>query len=228
MKHILACQKTAGLSPKASQVHTDDDLAFKLQNRETATRVFTDCFKERKANLSMAAMPDDRTKYPMPVFSGMKGLGKTRMLGEWEDAFKEAGILPPYAGLIVTYGNGHGVVAQDTDLPITASFCWRMLHRLFIDSNSKDSTSQQWTSGGFLPCNAAALTLPVTLEVVRALLQEAGVVTEGAMLSLFIGIDEYQAIPVGATYEQLARQINRDHDDAAVLLKDLRKRSHMW
>ena len=134
----------------------------------------------------------------------------------------------PWLGLVVTYGNGHGVAEQDRILSIAASFGWRMLHRMFVDGNSKDLASSQWTSEGFLPSNADALTIPLVLKVVCALAQQFDLIMEGDILSLFIGIDEYQAIPKGAEYERREQQIDQNDDDAATQLNKIRALSYLW
>ena len=92
MEHIKTCQKIPGIGPIAAQIHSNEDKAIVLQSRQTTLQGFTDLIKIRRTNLSTSHICSDRTKYPIPVFSGMKGLGKTRMLEEWKLAFEGANI----------------------------------------------------------------------------------------------------------------------------------------
>lgn len=220
VKHILASQKKPMLSPKAALIHSQQHRDVSLQDRQAARSAFKECLSTRRINFGLQPMPDDRTQFPMPVFSGMKGLGKTRMLEEWEGSFQDANIPHPYLGLIVTYGNGHGVNESDRSLPIEASFAWRVLHRLFILDNDNDTSKGGWVGKGFLPTNAKELTMSLMLDVVYALAQEFGFVKQGEVLSLFIGIDEYQAIPKGGAYEKREK-----HTNEAV---KLRPYSNLW
>jgi hypothetical protein len=90
----------------------------------------TSAFAKRRKNYLLKPQPDDRTLFPMVVCSGMKGLGKTRMLEEWPSVFRDAGISTNQFGVLVSYGNGH---APQDRMPIEAAFGWRMLHRLFVE-----------------------------------------------------------------------------------------------
>eukprot|EP00978_Attheya_sp_CCMP212_P043752 scaffold290907_cov53-Attheya_sp.AAC.2 len=68
----------------------------------------------------------------------MSGLGKPRMLEEGLDLLLQAEISEPYHTALVMYGNGTSVIEVDRDLPIVASFSWRLLHVLFLDGNCTD------------------------------------------------------------------------------------------
>ncbi len=61
--------------------------------------------------------------------------------------------------------------------------------------------AKHWFDRKFLPSNADALLLDVALDIVRAGAERFGIVAAGDTLSLFIGIDEYQAIPYGDDYD---------------------------
>src|SRR5438128_1659918 len=88
-------------------IHTDVDLNFQLQDREDAEKACIEAFTLRLKSFSAKKRPDDRTQYPMVAFSGIVGMGKTRMLEEWKRLFEGAKIPKPYCGVLVTYGNGH-------------------------------------------------------------------------------------------------------------------------
>jgi hypothetical protein len=98
----------------------------------------------------------------------------------------------------VSYGNAHGAKDFEDDMPIEASFAWRLLHLLFIERNGKTSKDVAfWSSKEFLPANAATLTLRTALETVRIAAQRFGYVLPHETLSLFVGIDECQDVPKG-------------------------------
>jgi hypothetical protein len=61
-------------------IHSEAELGLKLCDREAARRVMIDAFQTRCLALHSDPPPQDRTEYPVVVCSGMKGLGKTRML----------------------------------------------------------------------------------------------------------------------------------------------------
>jgi hypothetical protein len=237
MEHIKNCQQIPGIAPNAAQIHTNEDKAIDLQSRQKTLEGFTALIAERRTSLSEKPMGDDRTKYPMAVFSGMKGLGKTRMLEEWKLAFEGASITSTdsVSAVIVSYGNCTGLCQEDDSLPIAASFGWRMLHRLFVLQNSKNNDSRTWASSGFLPTtNAEKMTLPLALQVIQGLLQEFGEVPRNTMCCLFIGIDEYQNIPKGNKYESQEIRIRENNTNSSAdrsisqQLKEIRKDSNLW
>eukprot|EP00978_Attheya_sp_CCMP212_P003892 scaffold8313_cov23-Attheya_sp.AAC.1 len=133
--YIASLQTTPKLDTDAVTLHTETDLAFHLKDREDTKQSFVECLKKRIESFSLEKLPEDRTKFPMPVFSGMTGLGKTRMLEEWKGIFADANVSEPSLGVLVTYGNGHSANMLDELLPIQAGFSWRMLHRLFLENN---------------------------------------------------------------------------------------------
>jgi len=193
--------------PKLRQpdvIHSEVELALKLCGRETAKRVTVEAFQARRMSLLLIPPPQDRTEYPMVVCSGMKGLGKTRMLEEWPQLFRDAQIPEPHLGVFVSYGNGFAPKDFENRMPIEAAVGWRMLHRLFVEDNCTEEGSNYWFDRGFLPGNADELLLHVALQVVRAGAERFGIVKAGETLSLFFGVDEYQKIPVGPDYDAVA------------------------
>jgi hypothetical protein len=185
-------------------IHDEIELSLELQGREAALNAMVHVFEQRRKSFLETPPPSDRTMYPMVVCSGMKGLGKTRMLEEWPQVFKKAGILEPCLGVFVNYGNGHSAKSFEDVMSIEAAFSWRMLHRLFVEDNYKDKDYMFWSNPHFLPSNAEDLTLEVALRVVRAGAEACGNVGSGQTLSLFVGIDEYQKIPNGPYYSASA------------------------
>ncbi len=199
LSHIVSLQREPNLR-MPDIIHDANELAFVLQDRDDAERAFCDAFGRRRAALMTVPHPLDRTKYPAVVFSGLKGLGKTRMLEEWPRLFKAAGIPEPHLGVLVMYGNGHGPQLFENEMPIEAAFSWRMLHRLLLEDNVKNTGAAIWHKPEYLPANACALTLDVAVDVIRVAAEQGGLVQSDQVLSLFIGVDEYQAILHGTNY----------------------------
>lgn len=214
--YVMSLQRDGKLR-QSDMIHSEIELALKLCDRDAARQVMVDAFrKRRQAFAATPTPPQDRTEYPVVVCSGMKGLGKTRMLEEWPTLFRDAGIAEPHLGVFVSYGNGNAPQPFESRMPIQASFGWRMLHRLFIEDNCSEATSR-WFDREFLPSNADDLLLHTAVQVIHAGAERFGTVKPGQTLSLFIGIDEYQAIPVGPEYDANA-------DDQ----RKARERTFLW
>jgi hypothetical protein len=119
MEHIENCQESPKIGLNAAQVHSDEDKAIDLQSRQTTLKGLTALIAERWKWLSQHPMCSDHTKYSMPVFSGMTGLGKTRMVEEWKLAFKGASIRTDSdTAVIVWYANGTGVCQKHESLRV--------------------------------------------------------------------------------------------------------------
>ncbi|KAF0714876.1 hypothetical protein As57867_003635, partial [Aphanomyces stellatus] len=127
----------------------------------------------------------------IPVCAGLSGLGKSRMLEEWENIFDLAKIHGPRLGALVLYYNGHKPHVIEASMTIEASFSWRLLHRLFIEGNGVEFS--KWFNE-CLPQNGAQLQLGMALEVIREKSIEIGISTSEEPLQLFLGVDEYQSI----------------------------------
>lgn len=181
-------------------IHDEVELGMQLHGREAAEQVMVNVFRQRRKNLSKEPQPSDRMLYPMVVCSGMKGLGKTRMLEEWPRLFELAEIPKPWLGVFVNYGNGHAPKDFENQMPIEAAFGWRMLHRLFVEDNTSDIEAASWHSRGFLPQNADELSLELAFTTICIAQQ----LEHAHTLSLFLGIDEYQKIPFGPDYDPSA------------------------
>ena len=97
----------------------DQSLDFRMVGREDAIRVAQDCFKSIID--AWLQKRTDRTKYPIPVCSGISGLGKTRMLEEGSSLLRNMG-LDNIFSVIVPYFNGFGPQAVETCMSIQASF----------------------------------------------------------------------------------------------------------
>jgi hypothetical protein len=201
-------------------IHDEEELKLELHGRDDADSEMIDVFRMRRASFTTTPRPPaDRTKYPMVVCSGMKGLGKTRMLEEWERLFELARIPKPWLGTFVNYGNGHSPKPFENGMPIEAAFGWRLLHHLFVEDNYKDAEFANWNK--ILPQNADELTLGVAFLTIQAAAKEFKLVEDGDTLSFFLAIDEYQNIPHGPDYDLIA-------GEDIGLYVDARKKSFLW
>ena len=168
-------------------VLSETKRSFALSGRDDALNSAAKAFK----NLVKDFEASDRIERKIPVCSGLSGLGKTRMLEEWERIFDLAEIPSPRLGALVLYYNGHAPESKENAMPIEASFSWRLLHRLFLERNGPKFSKFMST---MLPKNAMDLRLETALEVIRSHLVARGDVLESGCLHMFLGIDEYQSI----------------------------------
>ncbi|KAG7386070.1 hypothetical protein PHYPSEUDO_000662 [Phytophthora pseudosyringae] len=151
----------------------------------------------------------DRTQNPMPVCSGISGLGKTRMLEEGITILQEVMKLDRnhIASVIVPYSNGFRPHPVEQSMSIEASISWRLLFRVFLDKNCSHSF-QSWFQSR-LPCNGGQLTLENAVGVVVRKLRKKA--QEPAPLYLFLGIDDYQKITkVGARPKETKTPLVRE------------------
>ncbi|KAF0687680.1 hypothetical protein As57867_020525, partial [Aphanomyces stellatus] len=107
------------------------NLEFQLSGRDMALKVAADCMNKIAKPVSQTTKADRK----IPVCAGLPGLGKSRMLEEWENIFDLAKIHGPRLGALVLYYNGHKPHVIEASMTIEASFSWRLLHRLFIEGN---------------------------------------------------------------------------------------------
>ncbi len=161
--------------------------SFALSGRDDALESAAEAFKV----LSNPNKTTDRAQRKVPVCSGLSGLGKTRMLEEWERVFDLAKIPKTRLGALVLYYNGHMPQPIEKLMTIEASFSWRLLHRLFIEGNGDGFAAFMKKR---LPGNARELDLRTTLEIIRSQLITRGDLDESECLHMFLGIDEYQSI----------------------------------
>jgi hypothetical protein len=208
IEHLRSFQETDKLNHRVN--HSEKERFIGLEGRDKTISEAVVLLK--RSYDSYAKDIADRTGYPFIVFNGMSGLGKTRMLEEGLGLLEKAGIPEPHHTALVMYGNGTPPSEDDDILEIEASFSWRLLHGLFVDGNCKAEGNISWTSSTFLPQNAAELDLKTALEVIAKAaksMKRARKSVKGAaesllepildedVLSLVIGVDEYQKIPWG-------------------------------
>jgi len=119
-------------------------------------------------------------------------------------------------GVIVSYGNGTSVKDYENEMTRQASFSWRLLYQMFLRSNFQDSAPSCFR---IMPKNANRLSLGLALEVILAGALKFGCVLPGVVLSLFVGVDEYQNIPKGPHYDPKKAEVNRLEE---------REKTYLW
>jgi hypothetical protein len=168
-----------------ARVLENESMQLELVGREETIQSAIECF-----HFIMQGSASDRTRRPIPVCSGLSGLGKTRMLEEGDHILTRCGITEKKLCVIVPYYNGHEPQPVEQNMHIEASFSWRLLHRVFIEGNGKELA--EWFRS-CIPSNAAQLTLDLALQIIYRKLVNLGLI-ENALFYLFLGIDEYQKI----------------------------------
>jgi hypothetical protein len=175
--------------------HDKQDAAkFELSGRAHAVEIVGQVMRGE-----LKSKANDRIKHPIMVCCGLSGLGKTRMLEEWDLYWSNAGITGKRAAVLVLYENGHGLRSLDSQIGWEASVAWRFLHRVFLEDNMGSKLFDEWFRKE-LPKNASQLTMAMAIMVLQRAMFEGKVLQDGEELSLFIGIDEYQKI---ADFESL-------------------------
>ncbi|KAH9181782.1 hypothetical protein AeNC1_016242 [Aphanomyces euteiches] len=185
MENQMTRKDTIISSPHLLQ---EDNLQFRLTGREDAIETAMQCYKSIiKCSKTTAS---DRHGRPIPVCSGISGLGKTRMLEEGAMILRE--ILKEnefdcIASVIVPYYNEYMANPVEKTMSIEASFSWRLLYRFFLAGNCTLSFDE-WVEKR-LPSNGDQLTLTLALEDIQYKLSER--LQNPPRLYLFLGIDEY-------------------------------------
>ncbi|RKP17013.1 hypothetical protein ROZALSC1DRAFT_31147 [Rozella allomycis CSF55] len=196
--------------PRGERVDIFDPLAFlNFMNMQMIdeTKLFVLFGETRKIEMSgreaAIAQAADRFKVfanpvgksredrAIPVVSGLSGIGKTRLMEEFETIFDMAGVGQPRFGVIVSYEVGHNPQPVEQSMRIEASFSWRLLYRVFIEGNGVDFI--KWF-GTCLPVNGAGLTLDTALKVIRMKAESLGLIGENGVFHMFLGVDKYHYI----------------------------------
>ncbi|KAG9404579.1 hypothetical protein AC1031_004780 [Aphanomyces cochlioides] len=188
MENQMTRKDTIISSPHLLQ---EGSLQFRLTGRDYAIATAMQCYTKIIESSKTTAI--DRTQRPIPVCSGISGLGKTRMLEEGVLILRK--ILKEnefdcVASVIVPYYNGYVPKPVEKTMSIEASFSWRLLYRFFLAGNCMLSFDE-WVEKR-LPSNGDQLTLMLALQVIQYKLSER--LQNPPRLYLFLGIDEYQKI----------------------------------
>ncbi|EPZ33719.1 hypothetical protein O9G_002357, partial [Rozella allomycis CSF55] len=148
-----------GHNPQPVEEAMKIEASFSWRLLEEAIAQAADKFK-------MFANPVGKSKVELkiPVASGLSGLGKTRLMEEFERILDLAGVGQPRFGVLVPYYNGHNPQPVEKSMQIEASFSWRLLYRVFIEGHGVDFIEWFETC---LPVNGAELTLRKALKVIR-------------------------------------------------------------
>eukprot|EP00978_Attheya_sp_CCMP212_P028891 scaffold100981_cov55-Attheya_sp.AAC.3 len=143
----------------------------------------------------------DKCQIPFPICSGVPGLGKTRMLEDWNDMFfsaiKAASDAASHSAVLtyrpdhvlVNYYNGHSLQECEMGAPIITTFLWRLLFDYFLWGRGSDGF------GNFMARMMAKDLIP-TIDTILHLIAEShgDYVTVENPLCLFLGVDEYQTV----------------------------------
>mmetsp|Transcript_17739 Transcript_17739/g.26236 ORF Transcript_17739/g.26236 Transcript_17739/m.26236 type:complete len:741 (+) Transcript_17739:53-2275(+) len=168
--------------------HSIQDREIPLCKREDILRYVQSIWKLRKDSFGNSS---NRTDYRHPICVGIPGVGKTRLLEEWNHIFDGLGIGQlevDRMGLLVLYYNGHCVCDVDVQLPIEKTFAWRILHRYFFEGLSFKPFMHQLQSSSVyedITIVQSILTVVSTRDLNPS---------RSTPLSFFLGIDEYQSI----------------------------------
>ncbi|KAJ2999708.1 hypothetical protein HDV02_001951 [Globomyces sp. JEL0801] len=163
------------------QSHTP--VLFPLAGREESMQQIKNCFlnsyKERHQN--------DRNLRPIPVCTGIPGIGKTRLIEECPSSILDMTQIPGQRVCgIISFGNDGNPYGEIDDIVgIQASFAWRVIH-MFFKAHYK---YQDWMCKKS-PKNRKQMNLNLALEMIE---QHWTKKTNSDIL-LFIGIDEYQQL----------------------------------
>jgi hypothetical protein len=130
------------------------------------------------------------------VCVGIPGVGKTRLLEEWNLYFDKMGIPPENRmGLLVLYYNGHAITDADQQIPIMNSFAYRLLYSYFYDNSKMIPFTQFMTLMSLSPEYRHININDAILLILKA---KGNIATSSDRLpqpfSIFLGIDEFQAI----------------------------------
>ncbi|KAJ3268527.1 hypothetical protein HDV01_002674 [Terramyces sp. JEL0728] len=165
------------------QINTNQQIDFPLAGREESLEHLAKCFsttyKERFST--------DRNRRPLPVCTGIPGLGKTRLMEECSTTVLDmTNIEGKRISGIVSFGNdGNPYNDFDRLLGIQCSFAWRVLYLFFkahYDFN-------QWMREKS-PKNRKLLTLGLVLAVI----EQYWCQKTNENILLFVGVDEYQKL----------------------------------
>lgn len=173
-----------------------DDLNIKLVERQQTLENIKCCWEERYNSYQQGST--DRTRMVIPVCVGMSGVGKTRLLEEHRTIFSLMKNSPSWKiGILLLYYNGHSPSVDEKKLPLTFCLGWRLLHRVFIERRQDISPPMDFLTWMQLPLVNTQLQnidLLMSLRIIRKCLLDNKTDESTTILSIFLGIDEYQYI----------------------------------
>ena len=165
------------------QINSANPILFPLAGREESLEHIASCFKTSYLN----RCNKDRNSRPIPVCTGIPGLGKTRLMEECASTVLNMTLIPgKRISGIVSFGNDGNSFGQfDELLGIQCSFAWRVLHMFFKAHYSFEDWIREKS-----PKNRRQMSLKLALSVIE---QHWSQKTKESIL-VFIGIDEYQRL----------------------------------
>lgn len=116
----------------------------------------------------------------IPMFCGISGIGKTRMLGEVIGMLQRT-MEHKWNGVIVSFNKEE---SARLNLPVEAELAWRLLFHSFVDGNSTARSFGEWFDD-VNPGAANTLTLSEALETIA---------TETKREFFFLGVDSIENI----------------------------------
>jgi hypothetical protein len=167
-----------------AKINSNNQIVFPLAGRDESLEHIKNCFLTSFENRSDM----DRNSRPIPVCTGIPGLGKTRLMEECATTVLDmTQILGQRISGIVSFGNdGNAYSSLDDILGIQCSFAWRVLHMFF---KAHHFNFELWMRNKS-PKNRNMLTLRLALSVIEFHWSQK---TEDNIL-VFVGIDEYQKL----------------------------------
>jgi hypothetical protein len=172
----------------AKYIHDEEDLSFPLIKREREIAEIIAALIPRKNRYFRGSVGSkDKAKYVLPVCVGIPGTGKTRLLESYESVFSKMNI-KDVLGIILTYYNGQNMLPAEWDLPMDQSLSIRIIHQLFARDESLKSYYQR------LNGRYEHYSLETVLSLIANLYRYSHRIGENNQISIFLGIDEYQAL----------------------------------
>ncbi|TPX56124.1 hypothetical protein CcCBS67573_g09382 [Chytriomyces confervae] len=165
------------------QSKRSSEIVFPLAGRERSIDHIASCFKKTYDNRSSG----DRNKRPIPVCTGVPGLGKTRLIEECSTTIMDrTGIPGKRVSINISFGgDGSKFGWLDDQLGIQCSFAWRVLHATFKAHCRFESWMRDKS-----PSTRKLLTLDLVLSTIEQHWREQ---TTGNIL-VFVGVDEFQKL----------------------------------
>ena len=183
---IGSATTSAKLNPQQNIFETPIfNEAYPFSGREEALLHIFDNFKKVSEN----RFRDDRNSRPLPICTGLPGLGKTRLCNEAAVLFED--IIPGvclYA--LISFGNdGNAYGKIDELLGIECSFAWRLVHSFFKSHHIRYAPWMRSKS----PANRADLTLSMALSIIAYGWKEKHP-NSIENINVYVAVDEYQIL----------------------------------
>eukprot|EP01125_Pyxidicula_operculata_P021811 TRINITY_DN8660_c0_g1_i1.p1 TRINITY_DN8660_c0_g1~~TRINITY_DN8660_c0_g1_i1.p1 ORF type:complete len:439 (+),score=70.30 TRINITY_DN8660_c0_g1_i1:106-1317(+) len=171
----------------SSPVHIlkPSSLSYDFCGRELSIQKVADLWK-KIYNAQQRTEGTAQNGHPIPICSGIPGLGKTRMLEEWQVILKKMDLRSNCKGIIISYSQKECAELVDhPDLPIETTFSWKLLFMLYI-RRTKSIDVKRWFQ--VLPSNFEKISLRLALETIVSIEKSS----EDEPLVLCVGIDGFQ------------------------------------